>query len=77
MNNPVAQIQQLLRAGKNPNIIIDMIAQNNPQVMAAKKTLHGKSPAQLEQFVRNACEERHITVEELARSYGIQVPSNR
>ena len=77
MNNPIMQIQQLLHAGKNPEIIIDMVAQNNPSVMMAKKAISGKSSAQLEQFVKNACVERHITVEDFARSYGIQIPSQR
>lgn len=77
MNNPILQIQTLLRAGKNPNALVDYLSQNNPQVMQAKKTLSGKSPAQLEQFVRNACAERHVTVEDFARSFGIQIPSNR
>lgn len=76
-NNPLAQIMGLLQAGKNPYMILDMMSQNNPQVAQVKKMMTGKSPAQLEQIARNMAKERGTTIEDVARSLGIQVPSNR
>lgn len=76
-NNPLAQIMGLLQAGKNPYMILDMMSQNNPQVAQAKKMMTGKSPAQLEQIARNMAKERGTTIEDVARSLGIQIPSNR
>lgn len=77
MNNPIVQIQQLMRAGKNPYAILEMLSQNDPQIAQVKKMVMGKSPAQLEQMARNMAKERGTTIEDIARSLGIQVPSNR
>ena len=77
MNNPVTQIMQLMRAGKNPNAVLQMLAQNNPQVRQVMGMINGKNPAQLEQMARNMAKERGTTIEDVARSMGIQIPSNR
>ena len=39
--------------------------------------MNGKSPAQLEQMARNMAKERGTTIEDVARSLGIVIPSNR
>ena len=77
MNNPVTQIMQLMQAGKNPNAVLQMLAQNNPQVRQVIGMINGKNPAQLEQMARNMARERGTTIEDVARSMGIQIPSNR
>ena len=77
MNNPVTQMMQLMQAGKNPNAVLQIIAQNNPQVRQVMGMINGKNPAQLEQMARNMARERGTTIEDVARSMGIQIPSNR
>ena len=77
MNNPIMQIQQLMRVGRNPAAIIDMLAQSDPQVARVKQLMSGKPPAQLEQIARNMAKESGTTIEDVARSMGIQIPSNR
>lgn len=77
VNNPVTQIMQLMQAGKNPNAVLQMLAQNNPQVRQVMGMINGKNPAQLEQMARNMARERGTTIEDVARSMGIQIPSNR
>lgn len=77
MNNPIMQIQQLMQAGKNPNAVLQMLAQSNPQVRQVMSMMNGKSPAELEQMARNMAKERGTTIEDIARSMGIQIPSNR
>ena len=77
MNNPMLQIQQLMRAGKNPNAVLQIMAQSNPQVRQVMQMINGKSPAQLEQMARNMAKERGTTIEDVARSLGIAIPSNR
>ena len=77
MNNPMLQIQQLMRAGKNPNAVLQIMAQSNPQVRQVMQMMNGKSPAQLEQMARNIAKERGTTIEDVARSLGIAIPSNR
>ena len=77
MNNPMLQIQQLMRAGKNPNAVLQIMAQSNPQERQVMQMMNGKSPAQLEQMARNMAKERGTTIEDVARSLGIVIPSNR
>lgn len=77
MNNPIAQMQQLLAAGRNPNSIFQMMVNSNPQARQVMNMMSGKTPAQLEQMARNMARERGTTIEDVARSMGIQIPSNR
>lgn len=77
MNNPLAQMMGLLKAGKNPNAILQTMAMNDPQVRQVMQMINGKTPAQLEKMARNMAKERGTTIEDIARSMGIQIPSNR
>ena len=77
MNNPSAQMMSLLQAGKNPNAVLQMMAQNNPQARQIMQAISGKPPQQLEQMARNMARERGTTLEDVARSLGIQIPSQR
>lgn len=77
MNNPMMQMMQLLQMGQNPNAILRMMAQNNPQVRQVMQIFNGKTPQQLQQMAMNMAAERGTTVEDIARQLGIQIPSNR
>lgn len=76
-NNPLAQIMQMMQGGQNPIAILDMLSGVSPQVRQVRDMMRGKSPAELEQMARNMARERGTTIEDIARSLGIQVPSNR
>ena len=77
MNNPLVQMMGLLQSGKNPNAVLQTMAMNNPQVRQVMQLMNGKTPSQLEQMARNMAKERGTTIEDVARSMGIQIPSNR
>ena len=77
MNNPIMQIQQLMQAGRNPNAVLQILAQNNPQARQGMQMVNGKNSAQLELMARNMAKERGTTIEDVARSLGIVIPSNR
>ena len=76
-NNTMAQIMQMMQGGQNPTAILDMLSGVSPQVRQVKDIMRGKSSAELEQMARNMARERGTTIEDIARSLGIQVPSNR
>ena len=76
-NNPMAQIMKMMQGGQNPAAILDMLSGVSQQVRQVKDIMRGKSPAELEQMARNMARERGTTIEDIARSLGIQVPSNR
>lgn len=77
MNNPMMQMMALLQAGQNPNAILRMMAQTNPQVRQVMQIFNGKSPQQLQQMAMNMAAERGTSIEDVARQLGIQIPSNR
>lgn len=77
MNNPMTQMMQLLKVGRNPNAVLQMMAQNNPEVRQVMQMFNGKTPEQLRQIATNMATERGTTIEEVARQLGIQIPSNR
>lgn len=67
------QMVQLAMNGGNP---LTMLKQaGDPRAMQALNMLQGKSPAQLQQMAINMAKERGTTVEDVARSLGIQIPS--
>ena len=77
MNDPMAQMMSLLRAGQDPNAILAMMAQSNPQVRQVMQMFNGKTAQQLQLMARNMAAERGTSVEDIARQLGIQIPSNR
>ena len=77
MNDPMAQMMSLLRAGQNPSAILAMMAQSNPQVRQVMQMFNGKTPQQLQLMARNMAAERGTSIEDIARQLGIQIPSNR
>ena len=77
MNDPMAMIMNVMRNGNDPRALIQQIAMNDPRARMAMQIANGKSDKELEQIVRNMAKERNIDIEHLARSMGIQIPSNK
>ena len=77
MNSPAFSIINMIRSGKTPNAVIEQLVMTDPRVRQAKKAISGKSEQELYSMVANMCKERGTTVEDFARSVGIQIPSNR
>lgn len=77
MNNPVLSIIGAVRSGKSPVAVLEQLAMSDPRVNQAKQMISGKSEQELYQMVSNMCRERGTTPEELARSIGFTISSNR
>jgi len=77
MNNPLMLMAQALRAGRNPRDILMSMAQSDPRARQVIEIMRGKSPDQLRQYAQNIAAERGTTLEDFARSMGIQIPSSR
>ena len=69
------QMVQMVMNGGNPMTMLQQMG--DPRAMQALNMLQGKSPAQLQQMAMNMARERGTTVEDVARSLGIQIPSQR
>lgn len=77
MNNPMMQLMTMLRGGMHPNMIMQQMARQNPQVAQIMRMTQGKSDKEMQTFVRNMAKERGVDLENLARSLGITIPSER
>lgn len=76
-NNPLMQAVAAMRSGRNPAQFLGDMAQNNPQMAQAMQMIQGKSPAELREMAMNIARERGLDINEVARSLGISVPSER
>ena len=76
-NNPMMLAVEQMKRGMNPNAVLSQIARSNPQVNQMMKILNGKSEAELRQFAQNLAKERGVDLDNLMRSMGITIPSNR
>lgn len=77
MTNPIALLMNAAKSGVNTNALFQQLAANNPQVNQVYQLMRSKSPAELEQIARNMARERGTTIEDIARSLGISIPSER
>ena len=77
MSNMMQFIQNSMRRGANPETLLAQMAQSDPTVQQVQKILRGKSPQQQREIVTNMYRERGVDIDNLARSLGIQIPSER
>ena len=76
-NNPLMNVVAAMRSGGNPAQFLGAMAQNNPQMAQAMQMIQGKSPAELREMAMNIARERGLDINEVARSLGISIPSQR
>lgn len=77
MNNPVMSMLSAMQSGSNPSLILRQLANTNPQARQVMQMVNGKSPDQLRQMAENLAANQGTTIEDVARSLGISIPSNR
>lgn len=73
MMNPL-QMMQMLRGAQNPMQAMMQLSQQNPQLNQVMQMTNGKTPAQMEQMVRQAAQQRGIDLAQLAQQLGIKLP---
>lgn len=76
-NNPVMTLLSAMRNGGNPAALLQQMANNNPQARQVMNMMRGKSPEQLRQMAENLAANQGTNIEDIARSLGITIPSNR
>ena len=73
MMNPLQMIQ-LLRGAQNPMQTMVQLSQQNPQLNQIMQMTNGKTPAQMEQMVRQAAQQRGVDLNQLAQQLGVKLP---
>lgn len=71
------QMMSLLQNGGNPMAFLQTMAKNNPQIASALRMMQGKSSQQLRQMAENMAKERGVSLNDVARQLGINLPSDR
>lgn len=67
------QIIQMVSNAQDPCAMIQQIFGNHPKYKQIMSIVQGKSPEEIEQYVRNVCKTQNIDVNSLARTFGIQL----
>jgi len=72
MNNPL-QLIGMLQNANNPMALMQQMLGSNPQFQQVMQIVQGKSPAQLEQYVRNLAKGQKINISQLANQFGLNI----
>ena len=71
--NPLQMLQALQKA-QNPKALLQQLSGNNPQLKRVVEVMNGKSPKELEQYVRNTAKTQGVDLNQLAQRMGLHLP---
>ena len=71
--NPM-QMLGMLQKSHNPFGLLQQLSQNNPKMQRVIDIVRGKSPKEIEQYVRNTAQTQGIDLNKLAQDMGLQLP---
>lgn len=77
VENATIQILALMRAGKDPSIILNLLDNESAYIQKMKHLLSSKSPDQLRNMANGIRVSRGTSIEDMARQMGIEITSNR
>lgn len=77
MNNPLMMLMGLMRSGGNPMALLQQMADHDPQVAQFMRMINGKSTQQLQNMAENVAKEKGVSINDVARQLGLNLPSNR
>lgn len=67
------QLVGMLQNANNPMALMQQVLGNNPQFQQVMKIAQGKSPQQLEQYVRNLAQGQNVNINQLANQFGLKI----
>lgn len=72
LNNPL-QLISMLQNSQNPMILMQQVLGNNSQFRQVMQIANGKSPQQLEQYVRNLYQSQGQDINQIASQFGLKL----
>lgn len=72
LNNPL-QLIGLLQNSNNPMGVLQQLLGNNPQYRQVMQIAQGKSPQELEQYVRNLYQSQGQDINQIASQFGLKL----
>lgn len=71
--NPLQMLGALQKV-QNPMAFLSQMANQNPQLKRVMEVVNGKSPQEIEQYVRNTAQTQGVDLNQLAQKMGLQLP---
>lgn len=72
LNNPL-QLIGLLQNSNNPMCVLQQLLGNNPQYRQIMQMIQGKSPKEIEQYVRNLYQSQGQDINQVASQFGLKL----
>jgi hypothetical protein len=72
MNNPM-QLMMMIRNSNNPMGMIQQMFGNNPQYQQIMSMVQGKSPQEIEKYVRNLYQSQGRDINQIASQFGLRL----
>ena len=72
MNNPM-QLMMMIRNSNNPMSMIQQMFGNNPQYQQIMSMVQGKSPQEIEKYVRNLYQSQGRDINQIASQFGLRL----
>ena len=72
LNNPL-QLIGMLQNAQNPMAMMQQLFGNNPQFKQVMQMAQGKSPQELEQYVRNLYQSQGQDINAMASQFGLKI----
>ena len=72
LNNPL-QLIGMLQNANNPMALMQQVLGTNPQFKQVMQIAQGKSPQELEQYVRNLYQSQGQDINKIASQFGLKI----
>lgn len=72
LNNPL-QLIGMLQNANNPMALMQQVLGTNPQFKQVMQIAQGKSPQELEQYVRNLYQSQGQDINQIASQFGLKI----
>lgn len=73
MMNNLGGMLQMLSSSQNPDVILQQLAQTNPTFSKILPMVRGKSPQELETYVRNMFQSQGMDINGIANQFGLKI----
>lgn len=73
-NNPVVNLVQIMRSGKDPTALLNQMANQNPQIKPIIDMMNNKDEEGLKNMAEKMAKERGISLEDVASQLGFSLP---
>ena len=72
MNNPL-QLMMMLKNSNNPMAMVQQLFGQHPQYSQIMSAIQGKTPQQMEQYVRNLYQSQGQDINQIASQFGLKI----